>query len=605
MAKKVGVKPSQLSGKVTRVDQQNLARTPLTKLEKQARREAKSQSIRIAAYYGDMGNSSSQAISTADQNFYSPQLSTDFLELPQSEREKRELLRFWYSTHPIIGAGIDFHTDVPMSKIRLSAPKGKDITRNKQILHFFERMCRRLRLFQVLYDVTHEYWLHGNVFIFCEDHDLTGEMPENLMPDSQSPDGVRPEEQDTGEEQEESSEELSEESSEDDVKNERSRAIQKFVEGKYEGWQRLQILPPEQVKLEIFQYTNRVQMELIPSEKDRLAVLKAQEQNDTEAQKIAEGIPEQIRENLLSGQPIPLNTTPYDDFLCSSFCFHLAHKRSPYDDRGVSILERCLRTLLYQDKLRQAQTSIASRAMTPKRIIWGDKMSQPDVDDLRDQIDQALVDPDFTIITNFEVHWDEVGARDRLLDLSTEYDITNKLLFIGLRITESMLTGESTYSGERIHLDVMNTMYLLYRETLADFVEQSLFAPVAEKKGFWEEDEYGNKNLLFPKLQFTRLALRDNTEMQDFMFNLYQKGSMPIDYIYELLNIDSEDAHILLKRDLMTPKDATFNEIIRSLYTQIGTDLASKTDAMKKVADNMGLTVTEEGDRFGKDSGPV
>ena len=227
------------------------------------------------------------------------------------------------------------------------------------------------------------------------------------------------------------------------------------------------------------------------------------------------------------------------------------------------------------------------------------------VDDLRDQIDQALVDPDFTIITNFEVHWDEVGARDRLLDLSTEYDITNKLLFIGLRITESMLTGESTYSGERIHLDVMNTMYLLYRETLADFVEQYLFAPVAEKKGFWEEDEYGNKNLLFPQLQFTRLALRDNTEMQDFMFNLYQKGSMPIDYIYESLNIDSEDAHILLKRDLLTPKDATFNEIIRSLYTKIGDEMATKTDAMKKVATNMGLTITEEeGDRFGKESPP-
>jgi hypothetical protein len=262
----------------------------------------------------------------------------------------------------------------------------------------------------------------------------------------------------------------------------------------------------------------------------------------------------------------------------------------------------CLRTLLFRDKLRQSQTSIASRAMTPKRVIWGDKMSQVDVDDLRDQIDQALVDPDYSIITNYEVHWDEIGARDRLLDLSNEYETTNKLLFIGLRMTESMLTGESTFSGERIHLDVMNTMYLLYRETISEFVEQLLFAPVAEKKGFWEEDEYGNKNLLFPKLQFTRLALRDNTEMQDFMFNLYQKGSMPIDYIYELLNIDSEDAHALLKRDLFTPKDATFNEIIRNMYSKVGDSLAEKSDAMNKVAENVGLRIIEDsGDRFGKE----
>jgi hypothetical protein len=44
----------------------------------------------MAAYYGDMGNAGSMSIQNADSNFYSPQLSTDFLELPQSERDKRE-----------------------------------------------------------------------------------------------------------------------------------------------------------------------------------------------------------------------------------------------------------------------------------------------------------------------------------------------------------------------------------------------------------------------------------------------------------------------------------------------------------------------------------
>jgi hypothetical protein len=238
--------------------------------------------------------------------------------------------------------------------------------------------------------------------------------------------------------------------------------------------------------------------------------------------------------------------------------------------------------------------------MTPKRVVWADKMSEPDVEAVRDQIDQALVDPDFTVITNFELHWDEIGSRDRLLDLGNEYDITNKLLFIGLRITESMLTGESTYSGERIHLDVMNTMYLLYRETVVDFVEEQLFAPVAEKKGFWEEDEYGNKILLYPKLQFTRLALRDNTELQDFMFNLYQKGSLPIAYIYDLLNIDVDDAHAELQKDVFTLKDSTMNELIRELLTSIGGAFADETNAKEIIAKNLGLKIEkEEGDRFG------
>lgn len=581
---------------------QELSRQQLTKLERQARREAR-QSIRVANYMGGTTptggfsgyGSSPTSIVDAHSQFYSPQLSTDFLELPQSEREKRELFRFWYTTHPVVGAAIDFHTDVPMSKIRLSLPKGKDRKRNKQILHFYEEMCKRVRMFQVLYDATHEYWLQGNVFIFAEDHDMVPELPQELIADIT--------EEEVGEidyagrAQRKKVRKVVPKPA--DV---RQTAQVEFVAKNYRGWEKLTILPPEQIKLEVFQYTNKTKMELIPSEKDRLVVLRAQNTSDPEAARIAADIPDMIKDRLLNGQPIPLSTSPYEDFMCSSFCYHLAHKKAAYDDRGTSILERCLRTLLFQDKLRQAQTSIASRAMTPKRVVWGDKMSETDVDGIRDQIDQALQDPDFTVIANFELHWDEIGSRDRLLDLSSEYEITNKMLFIGLRITESMLTGESTYSGERIHLDVMNTMYLLYRETMAQFVEEQLFAPVAEKKQFFEIDEDGNRQLLYPKLQFTRLALRDNTELQDFMYNLYQKGSMPIAYIYDLLNIDVDDAHDQLQKDAFTLKDANMNELIRAALTSIGDSLADDTDVKEKVIKNLGLKQKgKEGDRFGGD----
>ena len=590
MPKKVGA-PDRKGLPVKTVDSQSISRSKLTKLEKLARREA-AQSIRVAAYGGDFSNTGGGSIRDADSNFYSPQLSTDFLELPQSEREKRELFRFWYSSNPIVGSAIDFHTDIPLSKIRLSLPKGKDLERNKQILNFFDKMCKRIRLFQNLYDGTHEYFLQGNSFFFCEDHDMTEEIPESLLIDEKEEEigdidyagraSVKKEKKQTPKPTEE-----------------QEKNIRDFVAKNYRGWERIQILPPEQIKLETFQYTNRTIMELIPSEKDRLVVMKALEQHDENAMRIAEDIPREIQENLLNGQPIPLSTSPYDNFLCSSFCYHLAHKKSPYDDRGIALLERCLRTLLQLDKYRQAQSSIASRAMTPKRVIWADKMSEIDVDSLRDQVEQAIIDPDFSLVTNFEVHWDEIGARDRLLDLATEYEILNKLLFIGLRVTESMLTGESSYSGERIHLDVMNTMYLLYRETISEFVESYLFAPVAEKKDFFEIDEYGNKVLLYPKLQFTRLALRDSTELQDYLFNLYQKGSLPIRFILDLVNIDADETLEQLKADMFTPNDSTFNEFLLGILRTAGESLVDKTDILEKLAKNAGLKFTPQGNRFG------
>ncbi len=600
-SKKVGVPTSNLP--VKGEDSLKVSAPRLTRLERQARREA-SQSVRVATMgggfggYGGMGgtgNMGAGSITNAESQFYSAQLSTDFFELPQSERDKRELIRFWVRTHPIVGAAMDFHTDVPMSKLRLTLPDGKDPKRNQQIHRFYEKMCKRMKLFQGLHGITREYMIHSNVYIFCEDQDLESDIPDELT--------HKIEEEEVGT-FDYAGRAISKKERLITPKptEEQDRAIKSYVREKYQGWQRMQVLPPEQVKMEVFQYTDRVRMELLPSEKDRMVVLKAQDQADSEAQYIADGIPEQIRDNLLNGQPIRLSTTPYENFLCSSFCYHLTTRRAPYDDRGVSMIERVLRTLIYQDKLRQAQTSIASRAMTPKRVIWAEKMSEPDVADLRDQIDQALVDPDFSIITNFELHWDEIGSRDRLLDLTSEYEITNKLLYIGLRITEPMLTGETSYSGERVHLDVMNTMYLLYREALAEFVEESLFLPVAEKKGFWEEDEDGNVKFLYPKLQFTRLALRDNSELQDFMFNLYQKGSMPIEYLYELLNIDPETAHALLKKEFLTFKDVNMNEAIRAFMTKAGEKLVDGSDAFTKLMENMGLTsVNKEGDRFSKE----
>ena len=71
---------------VTEVSDQPVKKQKLTKLERIARQEMR-QSIRVAAYGGDFGNMGGGNIKAGDSSFYSPQLSTDFLELPQSERE--------------------------------------------------------------------------------------------------------------------------------------------------------------------------------------------------------------------------------------------------------------------------------------------------------------------------------------------------------------------------------------------------------------------------------------------------------------------------------------------------------------------------------------
>jgi hypothetical protein len=221
--------------------------------------------------------------------------------------------------------------------------------------------------------------------------------------------------------------------------------------------------------------------------------------------------------------------------------------------------------------------------MTPMRVVWAEDLNPEDVDNLREQVDLALVDPDYSIIANYEVHWEEMGSQGRLLDIEAENEAGLNRILAGLGLTKEILTGEGSYTGSRISLEIMNTEYLLFREVIQDFVENYLFKPIAKKKGFVELDEYGNETLLYPKLSFTRLAIRDNDRFFDAAFQLYQKGSISVDLILDILNIDPISTREKIEQDLFTVNDSIFNELMRNIYTNLAVPLVEGTDLAEKV----------------------
>lgn len=551
----------------------------LTPKERLARQQLRTASI------GSGGFSGNTALSQQG-SFFSPQLSTDFLELPQSLREKRELYRHFYNTDELVGQAIDLHTELPLSKVRLSppkprlAPEGFPSPENygKYILSRFERMCKRIKLFQRLITMVHHYWLDGTCAIFAEDGVV--EVPPDIGYERKQ--RVRSVLTEDGEALEQT----------EDVWEERpTREHEELLHyaKNYQGWARLIVLPIDKVKITTFSFTDKAKVELIPSDRDRQLIEQAK-QGDPTAEKMVQEMPAEVRDHIEGGHMIPLGTDPDE----GSFVFLLHGRKSADSEIGQSILDRCLRTLTYREKLRQAQTSIASRAMTPKRIVWGEGLSDADVDDLREQVDLSLVDPDYSIVANYEVHWEEMGSRDRLLDLSAEYEQTERRLLTGLGVTESLMSGESLFSGDRLKLEVINNRYIHLREIVQEYVEDNLFAPVARRMGFVETDEWGQEVVLYPRLSFTRLPLRDSQDYFDALFNMYQKGSISVDLVLEALNIDPEDTKSKIEQDVFTVNDATFNEIMRSIYSETGRVLAEKTDVIDKVAKYLNLKMKPE-----------
>ena len=350
----------------------------------------------------------------------------------------------------------------------------------------------------------------------------------------------------------------------------------------YLGLDNIRTLPPEQIEIKNDGESgeNTPSIYYKPPEQ--------QKQQYTEDERVPQHVKDMLQEN----GAILLNQDPFR----GSYIIHFARKKSGYELHGRSCLQPVLRTILYRDKLRQAQTMIASRNMTPKRLIIAPECPTSELAALRAHVDEAIADPDYTIVVNYDCQWNEIGSEGRLLALDGEWAHTNSDLAIGLGLSPEILIGEGLYSGNRIQLEILNTRYLQFRDLIGGLIEDNIFRPIAMKKGFYETDKFGRPRWVYPKVSFSRMALRDSGDLYDMLFNIYSKGSLPVGTILEFLNIDAETVRRQLEDDLFTVNDSKFNELLGALYSSITDVIIKKTDLWKRLAKGMNLDEVEEED---------
>jgi hypothetical protein len=352
------------------------------------------------------------------------------------------------------------------------------------------------------------------------------------------------------------------------------------VNDDFEGFDKIQLLQPERITIAVDPQTAQPEITYKPSDEEKESYL-----NDTE-------VSADIKDRLEAEGVIPLNQNPY----AGSYVVHFARKKSGYEMHGRSALQSPMRSIIYREKLRQVQTTLASRNMTPKTLITAPGASEIQVAQLRAHADESKSDPDYTIVTNYEVIWNEIDSQGRLLNLSDEWQHTNANLAIGLGFSPEILIGEGLYGNNRIQLDMMSVSYTQFREALSDVIENQIFKPIAIIKGFYEADDYGRPRWIYPKVTFGTLALRDSSDLFDMAFNLYSKGSLPVSAIYEIMGYDAETMKRELEDDLFTVKDSKFNELLGSIYSALGGAMTEKTNVLKRIADTLQLEETEPED---------
>jgi len=373
------------------------------------------------------------------------------------------------------------------------------------------------------------------------------------------------------------------------------------------AWSKIVILPPEEVSCFTYPFSDNARIEFKPQrliEIIKSATQVDKNQMDPKVAELIKNIPQDVIDMIDKEGSLVMDSDPMAGNSPGSFVYHFARRRSPYLDLGASVLERVLIPMLQKENYRYTQLALATRNMTPKNKISAPGLTQPELDNLREQLDLSYMDPDYTIVTNYEWNWDQIGSDGRLLNLQSEYESIENQVFAALGVTRELLTGEGTYAGNRITIEVLNTVFLLTREMLKNYVENSLFKPVAEAHGWYYQNDMGIKEYWHPKLSFNRLSIRDNQEVFENLLQLYQKGSVPIDIIFELLNLDSDNIAEVVKNDLFTVKDPTFNRVVEGINEDVGHVLSERSDIVEKVAEYLDLKlkepVEEENNEFGE-----
>jgi hypothetical protein len=447
--------------------------------------------------------------------FYHPEFEPSSILLPRDYREINAWCRYFYKYDPLVSTAIDSHAELPMSSIRMTLPQGRDRIKNKKIQEEYEDMCS-----------TEGIDLFNKLLQMGVEYYKLG----NIFP------------------------------------------FARWSEKK-NRWSKLTLLDPDYIELEKLQFTDIMRIDLIPNEQLKKIINNGPDNPKTGV--LYKAIPEDVVELVKVGKKIPLNTDPGN----GSHVAHVAYKMADYDLVGTGIIERNFKTLIYKDRLRQSQDAIAARHLTPKHLIWADATGMADLNLIREQVDNAFADPDYAIITNYELHWDLIGTSSGLMQLESEWNWINEELLIGLMINKSFLLGEGSYANGQTVLEVMNQKYSIYRERIESYVIQSLFAPMARRND-WAEYEEGTVKKekkvkwLYPRIKWNRLNFVDDTQHKQMLAQMVTQGQVDMQTWLECFGLDAETIRERLKRFEGSPLDINYFALMNGASTEAGRILA-------------------------------
>jgi very-short-patch-repair endonuclease len=418
---------------------------------------------------------------TTSPNFYSPFLTATSFQIPNARKEVYLWANWWRNNEPKIAAGINFYTNYPFSgwKLECSSSYVKD---------YFEKLIQKLNFQKWLPEISKVYHLLGDVFVLA-----SIECPHCHG------------------------------SNWDTKKNQ---------ECEHEGatWKSLSILNPDSVMKLPGMIDQEGQYVYRPSAEEIRIV------QEKQPREFYDQIPDSVKKMILRGEPIKLNPLSIK---------HFKHGSNPWEDYGTPMIRPLFPTLAYKDKLRQSQWLVAERHILPIKIVkvGNDQRpaSQEDLDNVQEELAAIANDPNLTLVTHHAFDFEYYGASGKVLQLTNEYELIDQEILDGLMLNKALLNGEGpTYGNAQVGLLAMAQRLETFRREVAHWIEEQLFKQVSIWNGFVVEGERGQDEIIYPKIKFDDLQLRDDTGKLQMLVTANSNGVISNMTLIESFGLDPD-----------------------------------------------------------------
>lgn len=337
-----------------------------------------------------------------------------------------------------------------------------------------------------------------------------------------------------------------------------------------------EILPPEYIEIRghplvTGDIESSFEFYLIPDDN----LVKFVQSSDDTAQNLKQYLPPEVLEAIETNKLIRIN--PFNLMV-------MMRKQARYNPRGTSIVLRCLKDLLFEDKIREAQYVIADRHVLPMEIWRVGNEKYPPSQKRISKIAQMVRDmqdlPKKNIVTHWAVSYEVVGAYGKFPNLSSEFDWVERRILTALFTNKAMTTGEGpNFATSSVAMRALLSRYIQVRSALENAWYENVFLPIALANKFYKTTQaelshgirrpYKEREPIIPIFDWRyKSNLLDDASFREIIVRLYEKKEIPFKIVADALGLDYDYVASWKKKEEGSIFDEFYKEYRRQLMKQ-------------------------------------